>query len=81
MYPYLYSPQRHHSSPSIRIFFGHQRHDKAWVSRWACALDGGVVFGGTLRAYVEDRGILEVNARMAYEPDEEKDDEPLSVSS
>jgi hypothetical protein len=80
-YPYLYSPHRHHSSPSIRIFFGHQRHDKAWVSHWACALDGGVVFGGTLRAYVEDRGILEVKARMAYEPDEEKDDESLSVSS
>jgi Calcineurin-like phosphoesterase len=73
-YPYLLPSQRHPSSSSIRVFFGHQRHDKAGVSRWACALDGSVVFGGTLRAYVEDRGILEVNARMAYEPDEENDD-------
>lgn len=27
-YPYLYSSQRHHCPPSIKIFFGHQRHDK-----------------------------------------------------
>jgi hypothetical protein len=72
-YPYLYSPQRHHSAPSIKIFFGHQRHDKAGVSRWACALDGGVVFGGKLRAYVENKGILEINAKRAYELDEEKE--------
>lgn len=66
-YPYLYSSQRHHSPPSIKIFFEHQRHDKAWVSHWACALDGGVVFGGTLQAYVENKGILEINAKRAYE--------------
>jgi serine/threonine protein phosphatase 1 len=71
-YPYLYSSQRHHSATSIKIFFGHQRHDKAWVSHWACALDGGVVFGGTLRAYNEDRGIMEINAKRAYEVDERK---------
>jgi hypothetical protein len=71
-YPYLYSSQRHHSPPSTNIFFGHQRHDKAWISHWACALDGGVVFGGTLRAYVENKGILEINAKRAYELDEEK---------
>jgi hypothetical protein len=71
-YPYLYSSQRHHSPPSIKIFFGHQRHDKAWISHWACALDGGVVFGGTLRAYVDNKGILEINAKRAYELDEEK---------
>ena len=53
-------------------FFGHQRHDKAWVSDWACALDGGVVFGGTLRAYVKNKGIVETNAKRAYELDEEK---------
>jgi hypothetical protein len=71
-YPYLYSSQRHHSPPSIKIFFGHQRHDKAWVSDWACSLDGGVVFGGTLRAYVKNKGIVEINAKRAYELDEEK---------
>ncbi|HEX2106624.1 MAG TPA: metallophosphoesterase [Nitrososphaera sp.] len=71
-YPYLYSSQRHHSAPSIRIFFGHQRQDKAWVSHWACALDGGVVFGGTLRAYTQDKGIIEIEAERAYERDERK---------
>jgi hypothetical protein len=75
-YPYLYSSQRHHSAPSIKIFFGHQRHDKAWVSHWACALDGGVVFGGTLRAYIENEGIIEIKAKTAYEVDERK--RPLS---
>ena len=79
-YPYLYSSQRHHSPPSIKIFFGHQRHDKAWVSHWACALDGGVVFGGTLRAYVENKGILEINAKRAYEMDEEKRPSSSSVA-
>lgn len=29
-YPYLYSSQRQHSAASIKIFFGHQRQDKAW---------------------------------------------------
>jgi hypothetical protein len=71
-YPYLYSSQRHHSAPSIKIFFGHQRHDKAWVSHWTCALDGGVVFGGTLRAYIENKGIIEIKAKTAYEVDEQK---------
>lgn len=71
-YPYLYSSQRHHSAPTIKIFFGHQRHDKAWVSPWACALDGGVVFGGKLRAYIENKRILEVKAKTAYEVDERK---------
>ena len=78
--PYLYSSQRHHSPPSIKIFFGHQRHDKAWVSHWACALDGGVVFGGTLRAYVENKGIIEINAKRPYEPDEEKRPSSSSVA-
>ncbi len=68
-YPYLRRAQRHKSAPSIRVFFGHQRHDKPWVSRWACALDGGVVFGGALRAYVQDKGIIEVCARRVYEFD------------
>jgi hypothetical protein len=71
-YPYLYSSQWHHFPLSIKIFFGHQRHDKAWVSDWACALDGGVVFGGTLRAYVKNKGIVETNAKRAYELDGEK---------
>jgi hypothetical protein len=71
-YHYLCPPHRH-SSSSIRIFFRHQRHDKAWVSQWACALDGVVVFGGKLRAYVEGKGIIEVNRKRAYESDEEKD--------
>jgi hypothetical protein len=35
-------------------------------------LDGGVVFGGTLPAYVENKGTLEINAKRAYEPDEGK---------
>jgi Calcineurin-like phosphoesterase len=78
-YPYLYSSQRHHSAPSIKIFFGHKPHGKAWVSHWACALDGGVVFGGKLRAYVENKGILEINAKRAYEFDEEK--RPPSTSA
>jgi hypothetical protein len=69
---FLYSSQRHHSAHSIKIFFGHQRHDKAWVSHWACALDGGVVFGGTLRAYIENKGIIEIKAKTAYEVDEQK---------
>lgn len=44
------------------------------VSHWACALDGGVgvVFGGSLRAYMENKGILEINAKRTYELDEEK---------
>jgi hypothetical protein len=71
-YPYLYSSQRHNFSLSIKIFFGHQRHDKAWVSDLACALDGGVVFGGTLRAYVKNKGFVKTNAKKAYELDEEK---------
>jgi serine/threonine protein phosphatase 1 len=75
-YPYLYSSQRQHSAASIKIFFGHQRHDKAWVSQWACALDGGAVFGGTLRAYMQDKGIIEIKAKRAYEIDERK--KPLS---
>lgn len=72
-YPYLYSSRRQqHSAASIKIFFGHQRHDKAWVSQWACALDGGVVFGGILRAYMQDKGIIEIKAKRAYEIDERK---------
>lgn len=69
-YPYLSNnrPYQHHRQ--IRIFFGHQRHDKAWVSQWACALDGGVVFGGTLRAYVQERGIVEVKAKQVYETEQ-----------
>jgi serine/threonine protein phosphatase 1 len=79
-YPYLYPSQRHHSAPSIKIFFGHQRHDKAWVSHWACSLDGGVVFGGTLRAYLQSKGILEIKAKRAYELDEEKRPSSSSVA-
>ncbi|MFL6493666.1 MAG: metallophosphoesterase [Nitrososphaera sp.] len=71
-YPYLYSSQREHSAGQIKIFFGHQRHDKAWVSHWACALDGGAVFGGALRAYVLNRGIVEVSAKRVYEPDKRR---------
>ena len=73
-YPYLsdklYNRQQHQRH-QIRIFFGHQRHDKAWVSSWTCALDGGIVFGGTLRAFIEGRGIVEVKAKQLYEIDEE----------
>lgn len=72
-YPYLYSSQRHHSPPSIKIFFGHQRHDKARVSDWACALDGSIVFGATLWAYVKNKWVLEINAKRAYELEWEKD--------
>lgn len=79
-YPYLYPSQRHHSAPSIKIFFGHQRHDKAWVSHWACSLDGGIVFGGTLRAYEEGKGILEIDAKRVYELDEEKRPSSPSVA-
>ena len=79
-YPYLYSSQRLHSAPSIKIFFGHQRHDKAWVSHWACALDGGVVFGGTFRTYEESKGILETDAKRDYELDEEKRASSSSVA-
>ncbi len=80
-YPYLYSSQRHHFPPSIKIFFGHQRHDKAWVSDRACALGGGgVVFGGTLRAYVKNKGIVETNVKRAYELDEEKRSPSSSVA-
>jgi hypothetical protein len=42
-------------------------------------LDDGVVFGGTLRAYVENKGILEINAKKAYELDEEKRPSSSSV--
>jgi hypothetical protein len=34
------------------------------VSHWPCALDGGVVFGGRLQGYVENKGIVEINANM-----------------
>jgi hypothetical protein len=30
------------------------------------------VFGGSLRAYEENRGILEINPKWVYELDEEK---------
>ena len=73
-YPYVYSSQRRGIAHSINIFFGHQRHDRAWVSDWACALDGGVVFGGTLRAYTENKGVLEINAKSAYDIDQRKKD-------
>ena len=66
-YPYLYDSRKRHSPPFIKIFFGHQRHENAWVSHWACALDGGVVFGGRLRGYVENKGIVEINAKRTYE--------------
>jgi hypothetical protein len=46
--------------------------DKTHVFHWGCALDGGVVFGGTLPAYVENKGTLEIDAKRTYEPDEEK---------
>jgi hypothetical protein len=35
-------------------------------------LDGGVIFGGTLRAYTEDRGIIEIKAKKVYEINEQK---------
>jgi hypothetical protein len=35
----------------------------------------------SIERYVDDRGILGINSRIAYEPDEEKDHESLSVSS
>ncbi len=56
----------------IKIFFGHQRHDETWVSPWACALDGGVVFGGTLRAYMDGQGIIEVKANQVYQSSKEE---------
>jgi hypothetical protein len=30
-------------------------------------LDGGVVFGGRLRGYEENKGIVEINAKRTYE--------------
>jgi hypothetical protein len=63
-FAYLYDSRKHHSPPFIKIFFGHQLHEKALVSHWACALDGGVVFGGRLQGYVENKGIVEINANM-----------------
>jgi hypothetical protein len=46
--------------------------DKTHVFHWACALDGGVVFDETLPAYVENKATLEINAKRAYDPGEEK---------
>ena len=83
-YPYLsgrrsrqshHHHHHHHHHRQISIFFGHQRHDKAWVSSWACALDAGVVFGGALRSYVQHKGIVEVNAKKIYERDEDLTEE------
>lgn len=73
-YPYLSNQRRppySHHRHQIKVFFGHQRHEKAWVSSWACALDGGVVFGGTLRGYIQDKGTVEVTAKEAYEIEDE----------
>jgi hypothetical protein len=39
----------------------------------ACALDGGVAFGGTLRAYVENKGIIEIKAKRPMKLMNEKD--------
>jgi hypothetical protein len=39
-----------------------------------------VVFGGTSRAYEEDRGILEINAKRVYELDEEKRPSSSSIA-
>jgi hypothetical protein len=39
-----------------------------------------VVFGGTLRAYEESKGILEIDAKRDYELDEEKRPSPSSVA-
>lgn len=54
----------------IKVFFGHQQHEKPWVSSWACSLDGGLVFGGSLRAYLDGHGLIELKARQAYEMEE-----------
>jgi hypothetical protein len=70
-YSYASNRYQHRHHGQIMVFFGHQRHNRAWVSPWACALDGGVVFGGTLRAFVQGRGIVEVKAKQTYEIDEE----------
>lgn len=70
-FEYPYSNRRYGQQKQIKIFFGHQRHDKAWVSPWACALDGGVVFGGALRSYVDGRGVEEVKAKQMYEMQDE----------
>jgi hypothetical protein len=40
-----------------------------------------VVFGGTLRAYEEDRGILEIITKMYYEFDEENGPSSASVAA
>ena len=62
------------------LFLGTKDMIRRRVSHWACALDSGVVCGGTLRVYEEDRGILEINAKRDYEFDEEKRPSSASVA-
>jgi len=46
------------------IHYGHQVSSEYHVSTWAKALDGGAVFGGTLRAFVwPDRDVIEVQSK------------------
>jgi hypothetical protein len=42
-------------------------------------LDGGAVFGGRLRGYVDNKGIVEINAKRTYELDKIK--RPASSST
>jgi T4 RnlA family RNA ligase len=65
-----------------RIFFGHIPSEKADVSPYAVALDGGCVHGGVLRACVDGEEFFEIKAKKEYYPavkpsDFEKDDESL----
>ncbi len=61
-YDYLSSP-----TSSIKLYFGHSEHrTERWVVPWACAMDAGVVFGGSLRACVDGRQFIEIPAATKY---------------
>jgi hypothetical protein len=50
----------------IKIYFGHNVQSYPYVSKWAVAMDGGVVFGETLRACLDGRDVIEVKSKSRY---------------
>ena len=50
----------------IKIYFGHNVHSYPFVSNWTVAMDGGVVFGDTLRACLDGKEIIEVQSKAKY---------------
>jgi hypothetical protein len=51
----------------LKIYFGHQKHEEnPWASYWAIAMDAGVVNGGSLRACINGKEMVEVRAKKIY---------------